>query len=313
MASDTPAASAPTNRERRCHRARARPEATIFVLRPTIPGIGRKTVSIAVNSERFQKSFRSFHGPLQDSPRRIWDNCTSCDHLIRQDNRPNAWSLRQRLQGLPMGKFEASPPDLPGIPADSQAGGEPVPVASGEYAPLIDACFAEFREAVESGETTWTEPLITALEEMALIEQGALKPASRRAQQALRIGRLSLARRLIGIHLTKPSLSPAMVAGLLGVSLRHMHMLFEGTGRSFSQTVTAQRIRLSGRLLRERPRLPVAGIAHASGFDSLATFYRIFHATLGMTPGEFRAHRAQTAAAAPLPPGPRAPAPLTAK
>lgn len=197
-----------------------------------------------------------------------------------------------------MGKFEASPPNLPGTPEASQAWVQPT-VASGEYAPLVDACFAELREAVESGKTTMTAPLITALEVMALIEQGALKPASRRAQQALRIGRLSLARRLIGIHLTKPSLSPAMVAGLLGVSLRHMHMLFEGTGRSFSRTVTAQRVGLSSRLLRETPRRPVAEVALASGFDSLATFYRIFHANVGMTPGEFRARRAQTAPVAP--------------
>ena len=87
-----------------------------------------------------------------------------------------------------------------------------------------------------------------------------------------------------------------MVADLLGVSVRHMHMLFEGTGQSFAQTVTAQRIRLSGRLLREAPGRPIAEIAHACGFESLATFYRVFHATEGMPPGEFRARDAQSGA-----------------
>ena len=56
-----------------------------------------------------------------------------------------------------------------------------------------------------------------------------------------------------------------MVAGLLGVSVRHMHMLFESTGQSFSQTVTAQRIRLSGQLLREAPGRPIAEVARACG------------------------------------------------
>ena len=87
-----------------------------------------------------------------------------------------------------------------------------------------------------------------------------------------------------------------MVADLLGVSVRHMHMLFEGTGKSFSETVTAQRIRLSGRLLRETPGRPVAEVARACGFDSSATFYRVFHATEGMPPGEFRAQGAPSGA-----------------
>lgn len=212
-----------------------------------------------------------------------------------------------------MGKFEAGPAQLPGIPDARRACEETPPVASSEYGPLIEACFAEFRQAAESGETTTVAALVQALEEIARIEQGALKPTSRRAQQALRIGRLSLARQLIGVHLAKPGLSPAMVAGQLGVSLRHLHMLFEGTGCSFSRTVTAQRIRLSGRLLHETPPLPVAEVARASGFDSLATFYRIFRATVGMTPSKFRARRAPTAPAIPFPSAPKAPTQVTAE
>jgi AraC-like DNA-binding protein len=75
-----------------------------------------------------------------------------------------------------------------------------------------------------------------------------------------------------------------------------MHMLFESTGQSFSQTVTARRICLSGQLLRESPGRPIAEVARACGFESLATFYRVFHATVGMPPGEFRARDAQSGA-----------------
>jgi len=162
------------------------------------------------------------------------------------------------------------------------------------WAPLVEASFADFKEAVEDGDTARSISLVKVLAELALIERSMIAAGSRRGLRALRLARLSLARRSITRHLSQASLSPAMVADLLGVSVRHMHMLFEGTGQSFSQTVAAQRIRLSGRLLRESPGRPIAEIARACGFESLATFYRVFHATAGMPPGEFRAQRAQS-------------------
>jgi AraC-like DNA-binding protein len=106
---------------------------------------------------------------------------------------------------------------------------------------------------------------------------------------------LSLARRLIARHITQAQLSPGFVADMLGISVRHMHVLFEATNVSFSQTVTALRVEQSCRLLRQAPHLTVAEIALACGFDSLATFYRAFRAVEGITPGDFRAHGIVTA------------------
>jgi AraC-like DNA-binding protein len=162
------------------------------------------------------------------------------------------------------------------------------------WAPLVEASFADFKVAVEDGDTARSASLVNALAELALIERGMIAAGSRRGQRALRVARLSLARRLITRHLSQASLSPALIADMLGVSVRYMHMLFEGTGKSFSQTVTAQRIRLSGQLLREAPGRPIAEIARACGFESLATFYRVFHATTGMAPGDFMTRGAQS-------------------
>ena len=181
------------------------------------------------------------------------------------------------------------------------------------WAPLVEASYADFKQAVEDGDTARSTLLDNALAELALIERGTIAAGSRRGQRALRVARLSLVRRSITRLLSQASLSPAMVADLLGVSVRHMHMLFEGTGKSFSQTVTAQRIRLSGRLLREAPGRPIAEIARACGFESVATFYRVFHATEGMPPGEFRALDAQSGAHQPAVIGHRASTHLTAK
>jgi AraC-like DNA-binding protein len=183
-------------------------------------------------------------------------------------------------------------------PAPGLVGHNVIRETSGDrgLAALVEATFADFKEAVEDGDTARSTSLVNALAELALIERGRIAAGSRRGLRALRAARLSLAHRSITRLLSQANLSPAMIADLLGVSVRHMHMLFEGTGQSFSQTVTAQRIRLSGRLLREAPGRPVAEVARACGFESLATFYRVFHATEGMAPGEFRAQGAQPAA-----------------
>ncbi|MGY4624729.1 AraC-like DNA-binding protein [Bradyrhizobium sp. USDA 4486] len=116
-----------------------------------------------------------------------------------------------------------------------------------------------------------------------------MRAGSRRGQAALRTARLSQARHLILRHLQNPQLVPAMVSDQLGVSVRHLHMLFEAAEKSFSQTVTNERLKQSRRLMREAPERLIADIAISCGFESLATYYRVFNAAYGMAPGDFRA------------------------
>jgi AraC-like DNA-binding protein len=154
---------------------------------------------------------------------------------------------------------------------------------------LLGSCFSDLTEAGDQGDPAATAPLVQALAQLALIDRGVIKTTSRAALAAIRVGHLSLARRLIARNLSYDGLSPAFVADLLGVSLRHLHGLFETTGTSFSQAVTAERMKESRRLLLETPERPVSQIALACGFESLATFYRAFRAAHGMPPGDFRA------------------------
>lgn len=156
-------------------------------------------------------------------------------------------------------------------------------------APLLGACFADFGEAAADGGAADATSLVQALAHLALIERGILRPGSRRGQAALRIARHSQARRLIARHLQDPKLAPTTVADLLGISVRHLHMLFETAEKSFSQTVTDERLKQSRRLMREAPERLIADIATSCGFESLATYYRVFNAAYGMAPGDFRA------------------------
>lgn len=160
-------------------------------------------------------------------------------------------------------------------------------------APLLDACFADLGEVAANNGSSAATPLVQALGHLALIERGIVRPGSRRGQAALRTARLSLARHLIARHLKDPDLAPAQVADLLGVSVRHLHMLFEAADRSFSQTVTEERLNQSRRLMREAPERLIADIATSCGFESLATYYRVFNAAYGMAPGDFRAQASE--------------------
>ncbi|MFT4116473.1 helix-turn-helix domain-containing protein [Bradyrhizobium sp.] len=161
-------------------------------------------------------------------------------------------------------------------------------------APLLATCFADLCEApANDGGPSDAAPLVQALAHLALIERGVVQPGSRRGQAALRVARLSQARRLIVHHLRDPDLAPAMVADLLGISVRHLHMLFETVEKSFSQTVTDERLKQSRRLMREAPERLIADIATACGFESLATYYRVFNAAYGMAPGDFRAQASE--------------------
>ena len=159
-------------------------------------------------------------------------------------------------------------------------------------APLLGACFADTCEAAVTDGSPDATSLVQALGHLALIERGIVRPGSRRGQSALLTARLSLARRLIARHLQDPNLAPTQVADLLGVSVRHLHMLFEVAERSFSQTVTEERLKQSRRMMREAPERLIADIATACGFESLATYYRVFNAAYGMAPGDFRAQAA---------------------
>ena len=155
--------------------------------------------------------------------------------------------------------------------------------------PLLESCFTDLTETDEDSDPATMKALVQTLTHLTLIERGVVRPTSRVAQYAVRAGRLSLARRLMARHIAEPQLSPAFIASQLAISVRHLHVLFEESIMSFSQTVTALRIERSRRLLREAPAMAIAEIAFASGFDSLATFYRVFRAVQGITPGDFRA------------------------
>lgn len=124
---------------------------------------------------------------------------------------------------------------------------------------------------------------------LALAARGRLSRAMPEIRAALRAGRRYAALEIVARDKCRPNLTPSDVAAELGISVRHLHLLFEETELSFSQTLSAARISEAERLLTSVPDLPVTEVAYASGFESLATFYRAFHKAHDMAPGDMRA------------------------
>jgi AraC-like DNA-binding protein len=152
---------------------------------------------------------------------------------------------------------------------------------------LISASFAALVADSTKNPDSDFSLAIGHLAQLALLARSCVAIGSPDSRAALRFGFLHAARNILARDLHRPDLSPAFVAGALGISVRQLHLLFEPTGASFSRTVIAMRLAEAYRLLQAGP-APVTEIAHACGFDSLATFYRVFRTAYGMTPGDVR-------------------------
>jgi AraC-like DNA-binding protein len=120
---------------------------------------------------------------------------------------------------------------------------------------------------------------------------GATEEGQWNGRKSVRAAHLEKAKRYVEQHLAESALGPATTAAALGVSVGHLHRLFEPTGTSFSQYVRRRR------LLKCRDTLgsvtgasrSVADIAFGWGFNSLATFYRAFAREFGTSPVAARA------------------------
>lgn len=153
---------------------------------------------------------------------------------------------------------------------------------------LFSTYFDAFVTQAPSLEGVDAEIAVQTLTQLAIAARGLVPTAEEESRAAIRNARLQTAQQLIDRDLHRPDLSASRVAGILGISVRHLHLLFEPTGSTFSRTVMARRLERARQQLMHAPGKPVADVAFACGFESLATFYRAFRATYGHTPNDLR-------------------------
>lgn len=186
-----------------------------------------------------------------------------------------------RLLKIPLSAVRSASGDGVALPA--QALGEK-PGFTSLFAASINSFFdqAQFLNGAPA------ETVVQTLAQFALMARGLSEPNGERSRNAVRAARLQLARDIIDRDLHQSVLSPGDMAARLGISVRHLQMLFEPTGTSYARYVLGRRLERAKQLLIHSPDAAVADIAGACGFQSLATFYRAFRAAFRMSPSECR-------------------------
>jgi AraC-like DNA-binding protein len=106
------------------------------------------------------------------------------------------------------------------------------------------------------------------------------------AEGAVRKARLRSVQLWIDAHIADPGLSLERVAGANGMSLRYLHVLFEGCEMSVSEWIWNRRLQLCYDQIAKGDGRSITSIAFDLGFNSSAHFSTMFRRRYGMSPRE---------------------------
>ncbi|HRF08756.1 MAG TPA: AraC family transcriptional regulator [Xanthobacteraceae bacterium] len=153
---------------------------------------------------------------------------------------------------------------------------------------LLADLFTSFAREAPKLDAASAELTVRTLVQLALIARGQSDRRSEEGRTATREAMLSAARRHIDKHSRRGDLSATRTAAALGISVRQLHLLFEPTGTTFAGYLRATRLEQARAMLLQFPERPVTDVAYSCGWNSLATFHRVFRATYGQSPGDLR-------------------------
>ena len=106
---------------------------------------------------------------------------------------------------------------------------------------------------------------------------------------SVQAGHISRAERYIRANLANRELSPELVAHACGISVRYLHQVFSGSGKSIGQWIRELRLQACEQQLRNpRRRESIAEIAYQWGFGDQAQFSRHFRTYFGCTARQMR-------------------------
>jgi AraC-like DNA-binding protein len=152
---------------------------------------------------------------------------------------------------------------------------------------LFAAYFNSFFAQAPHLQGAAAEVAVQTLTQLALVARGLSSPHEL-GRDAVRAGQLERIRQFVGRNLQRADLAPASVARAVGVSVRHLHLLFEPTGTTFARYVLQRRLERARQFLVLQPGRPILDIALACGIESSTVFYRGFRQAYGTTPADYR-------------------------
>ena len=104
--------------------------------------------------------------------------------------------------------------------------------------------------------------------------------------RSIRAGNLARAKLVIRKRMSNPDLSPDAVARECGLSLRYLHDLFQGDGRTVREYLQGERLHAARRMLEQAVagRTTVTDICMECGFSSPSVFSTSFRRAFGVSP-----------------------------
>ncbi|SMH54546.1 transcriptional regulator, AraC family [Mesorhizobium australicum] len=104
------------------------------------------------------------------------------------------------------------------------------------------------------------------------------------ADGSVRRARLLSVQNWIEAHIGEHDLTLERIAVANGVSLRHLHMLFEGSEMTASEWIWSRRLQLAYDRLARGDRRTITAVAYDLGFNSSAHFSTLFRRKYGISP-----------------------------
>lgn len=120
------------------------------------------------------------------------------------------------------------------------------------------------------------------------VELARLAANARRRKPASMLTWQSTVATQLATHCVDPTLTPATLASRLGISLRFLHRVFAGTGRTAEASILEQRLLRAARQLRDRPAARITEIAFDCGFGDLSRFCHAFRQRFGRSASAWR-------------------------
>jgi AraC-like DNA-binding protein len=111
------------------------------------------------------------------------------------------------------------------------------------------------------------------------------------AEGAVKKARLRSVQQWIEAHVADPDLSLEKVAAANGMSLRYLHVLFEGCEMSVSEWIWNRRLQLAYDGLTRGDGRSITSVAFDHGFNSSAHFSTVFRRKYGVSPREIARSR----------------------
>ncbi|WUH97945.1 helix-turn-helix domain-containing protein [Spirillospora sp. NBC_00431] len=208
---------------------------------------------------------------------------TAGDLVVYDTRRPYLFgfssSMRQFLVDIPRDRFVE----------ECMAGGVQGPMLFGRGTAREGELVVALRSVLENPGAAGPESARGTV--LDLIRLLATERSGGRAAPAAYQTQLIVAEDYIDRHLHDACLTPGQVAGVMGVSVRHLGRIFESAGTTPSRHILERRLQRAHDDLTApgAAGTTIADIAYRWGFSSQAHFARHFRARFGRTPTETRA------------------------